>query len=370
MSRHRLALLLSALLTILPAAANDLADARAYLRQGQADKALQKADSWLGSKEYVKKHFGTFENPKPDSWLASRPRDAQGRLVKGAALAQQGRAAEAIQIYQALIRDYPTLPEPRNNLAAVYASQGQYEQAAKELEAALRTHSSYAAAHANLAELYTRMAAQAYDKALGNNKAAPAPVRLAMLSDVSAPGTAPASSEPTVVVALAPTKPVAPPAASAPPPPAPTPPAKPVEPPKPTAKPAESAKPAEPTKPAKPAKEDNDADAVLAAVNAWAKAWSAKNVGGYLGSYAKSFTPPKGESRSAWEKARKERITAPKNIKVTVTGAKVRMKDDTHASVTFRQGYDADHLSTSATKTLDMVKVGKRWLIEEERIGR
>jgi hypothetical protein len=41
---------------------------------------------------------------------------------------------------------------------------------------------------------------------------------------------------------------------------------------------------------------------VLDVVNAWAKAWSAKNVDAYLAFYGKDFKTPGGESRASWEK--------------------------------------------------------------------
>ena len=48
----------------------------------------------------------------------------------------------------------------------------------------------------------------------------------------------------------------------------------------------------------------------------------------------------------------------------------IRRVDANHAEITFRQGYRSDVLSTSTTKTVEMVKVGDKWLIEQERIGR
>ena len=49
---------------------------------------------------------------------------------------------------------------------------------------------------------------------------------------------------------------------------------------------------------------------VLDTVNAWAKAWSAKNVDAYLAFYARDFKTPGGEARPEWEKARRQRISA------------------------------------------------------------
>ena len=91
---------------------------------------------------------------------------------------------------------------------------------------------------------------------------------------------------------------------------------------------------------------------------------------GYLGYYARDFKVPGGESRGAWEKTRAERITKPKRIDVTIQSPSVKFIDANHAEITFRQGYRSDVLSSTTTKTVDLVRVGDKWLISEERIGR
>jgi ketosteroid isomerase-like protein len=124
-----------------------------------------------------------------------------------------------------------------------------------------------------------------------------------------------------------------------------------------------------PEKPAeKPAAAPANAE-VLDLVNGWAKAWSAKNVDAYLAFYGKDFKTPGGESRADWEKARRQRISAPKSIAVTVESPKVSVADG-KASVTFRQGYRSDVLkATSTTKTLVLAKADGRWHIQQERVG-
>ncbi|HEY8069399.1 MAG TPA: DUF4440 domain-containing protein, partial [Burkholderiales bacterium] len=90
-----------------------------------------------------------------------------------------------------------------------------------------------------------------------------------------------------------------------------------------------------------------------------------------LAYYAKDFKTPGGEARADWEKARRQRITAPKSIAVSVDAPKVSAgADGQSASVTFRQGYRSDVIkSTSTTKTLVMAKVDGHWLIRQERVG-
>ena len=124
--------------------ADDLQDAGRMLRQGQHSQALEKINQFLSSK----------------------PRDPQGRFLRGLILAEQNKAPEAIEVFTKLTQDYPELPEPYNNLAVLYAAQGQYEKARQSLELSIRTHPSYATAYENLGDVYTKLASQAYDKAL------------------------------------------------------------------------------------------------------------------------------------------------------------------------------------------------------------
>lgn len=373
MSRFRIATILTSLSCALfftfgqPAHADELQDINKLYKQGQNDKALERLESFLTSR------------PKD----AQGPKIAQGRFLKGLILAEQGKNAEAIQIFTRLTEEYPELPEPYNNLAVLYASQGQYEKSRQALEMAISTHPSYATAHENLGDIYAKMASQAYDKALQLDKGnVTAQTKLALVKELfSASGKvnrAPAKSEaPKVVLApaasvlaIAPAKPEPPKPAAAPiVPPAPTPPS--VTPAPAPAKP-EAAKPAPVVKPA-PAPAEINADAettVLKTLNGWAKAWSSKNVPGYLGYYAKDFKIPGGENRAAWEKNRKDRIGKPKSIHVAIESPRVTFSDASHASVTFKQAYKSDALSTSTQKTVVLVKIGDKWLIQQERIGR
>src|SRR5712672_1056564 len=141
----RLALLISALaFSALPLRADELQDIDALVKKGQHAKALERVDQYL----------------------AQKPRDPKGRFIKGLILAEQNKGTEAIEVFAALSRDYPELPEPYNNLAVLYATQGQYEKARQQLEMSIRTHPSYATAYENLGDVYTKLASQAYDKAL------------------------------------------------------------------------------------------------------------------------------------------------------------------------------------------------------------
>jgi Flp pilus assembly protein TadD len=292
-----------------PASADDLAEAGKLLRAGQHQQAL----------ELVNK------------LLASKPAEPKARFLKGLIFADQGDAHAAIEVFQKLTEDYPELPEPFNNLAVIYASQGLYDKARAALEQSIHTHPSYATAYENLGDVYAKLASQAYDKALKlDSSNSGAQNKLALVRELV--GATPRATPPAVVAAVV-----------APRPPTPQPPA------------------------AKPTAEPRD---VLEAVTAWAKAWSHQDVDAYLAAYAKDFRTPKGQPRSAWEKLRRERLTAPKSISVDIDVGRVVDKGDGTVSVTFRQDYRSDAFSGSATKTLLLAKSGDgRWRIVQEQVS-
>lgn len=320
--RLSLAALAAALvLAAAPAGADELAEASKLVRAGQHQQALERVNKLL----------------------AGKPADPQARFLKGVIYAEQGNAGAAIEIFRRLTEDYPELPEPYNNLAVVYASQGEYDKARAALEQSIRTHPSYATAYENLGDVYAKLASQAYDKALKlDSSNAGAQNKLALVRELV--GAAPREKPAAMVAAAAtPSAPAPKPTAATPSVPAP--------------------KPAAP----KPAQEPQD---VLAAVAAWADAWSRKDMDAYLASYAKDFRTPKGEPRSEWERLRRERLTAPKSIAVEIEIARVVDKGDGRVSVTFRQDYRSDVFSGSATKTLLMRKSEDgRWRILQEQVS-
>lgn len=69
---------------------------------------------------------------------ASAFEQARERFAQGVIATEQKKYPEAIQIFNALIKDFPNLPEPYNNLAVLYASQGDLVQAASLLQQAVR----------------------------------------------------------------------------------------------------------------------------------------------------------------------------------------------------------------------------------------
>ena len=306
-----------------------------------------------------------------DAYLAIKPKDPQMRFNKGLILTEQKKTADAIKVFSSLSEDYPDLPEPYNNLAVLYASQGQYEKAKGALEAAIRTHPSYSTAHENLGDIYAKMASQAYGKALQlDNRNAAAQTKLAMIKDLFATrsGRVQTAATPATSALTGESRGESSEKISG----------KTAE--KAAIKAEQTEKPgsektaigtANAEKPS-PEKQtvSGDSSEIIKVVNAWAKAWSDKDVAAYLAFYATDFRAPGGVSRASWEKARRERISKPKSIHVAVVNPRINVIDDTHARVTFKQSYHSDAIKSNTPKTLELIKTGDTWLINQENVGR
>lgn len=345
-------LTLAAAMMFSVAHADDYADVSQLLRAGKLPEALSRADQSLTSK----------------------PKDPQMRFLKGVILRDAGKTSEAIATFTHLTEDYPELPEPYNNLAVLYAGQSQFDKARAALEMAIRTNPSYATAHENLGDVYAKLASQAYNKALQLDSSNPAVApKLALIRELFSPASpkgqksgAPTLPTPTPV-----------PVVVKPPPTLPNP----------TLAKAPAAAPLTPTTVAPPATvavavppapvetsttnisaSGNSTKEAEAAVRSWASAWAAKDVKAYLAAYGRDFDTPGSMKRSVWENQRSERITSKakislklENLNVTVHGNK--------AVAQFRQDYKANGLEVSSRKTLDLVKIGDRWLIVRESTG-
>lgn len=135
--------LLAAALSTSAAHADDYADVNRLNSAGQFTQALAKAKAYL----------------------ATKPKDPQMLFLKGVAETQAGKPDEAIATFSQLTGEYPELPEPYNNLAALYAKQGQLDKARAALEMAIRINPAYAIAHENLGDVYARLANQSYSRA-------------------------------------------------------------------------------------------------------------------------------------------------------------------------------------------------------------
>jgi tetratricopeptide (TPR) repeat protein len=383
---------LSALAQTAPASNPELQEVSRLVRAGQYQGAIDKANTVL----------------------ATKPKDALARFLKGVSLTELGKTNDAIAIFQSITEDNPELPEPYNNLAVLYASKGQFEKARTALELAIQTHPSYSTAHENLGDVYAKLASQAYDRALQLDKGnSGVQGKLGLIKDlfstqprasqkpdaskIASNATAATSAAAQTVAVATPPAPAPAPVAKAEPvrvaaatAPSPAVPAPLVAPPLPSGPasgparaipvtapsastpvavaPAPQAVAAAPAAQAQTTASAGETETVMAAVRGWANAWSKQDADRYISTYSSNFKPDDGKSRREWERERRDRVTSPSYVKVEVAEAAVVMNGDGTAEVKFRQNYDSSKLKNhSVRKTLSLVKTGAGWQIVRER---
>lgn len=241
-----------------------------------------------------------------DEHLAARPDDQQMRFLHGLALAGMGRRDEAISYFTKLCADYPTMPELYNNLAVLYAAGGQYDKARVALEAAVKANPSYAPAHENLADMYLQLAGQSYAEVLKLEPAnADVRAKQTLLASAANYGGEHGAGMP---------------------------------------------------------KQEAE---VVAAIEAWAHAWSARDVGAYLAFYSPDFRAPGNMARADWEAERSARLKEAAVISVAVRAPQVTV-DGARASATFDQSYRSDRGASNDHKTLLWEKRDGKWKILRE----
>ncbi|MFM0071835.1 tetratricopeptide repeat protein [Paraburkholderia sediminicola] len=153
-------------LTVLPGAAAYAQKGAATMPQGPAVRDnTPEIDASIAQKNWE------ASLTQLDARIASNPHDAQAKFKRATVLAHLNRDDEAITAFTELTQLYPELPEPYNNLAALYAKHGRYAEARAALETATKVNPAYGLAYENLGDLYLRMADAAYRRAQGLGKA-------------------------------------------------------------------------------------------------------------------------------------------------------------------------------------------------------
>jgi tetratricopeptide (TPR) repeat protein len=225
---------------------------------------------------------------------------------------QSGKAA---RYYQELIREYPELPEPRNNLAMIYLSNGDYDRASELLVNAINTHHSYATAYANLSNIYTGIASEAYRRAVSeskqsatyaNNIELTALTRLSSLNVGNIPESGLTESSATGLT-------------------------------------------------------------LVNQLIGWAKAWSEKKFDAYIGYYSgdhKLDLP----THQAWVEHRRKRVLRPGYIKIEVSNFRIRAQSDNRATIDFEQSFNSLDYSDRVIKRIRLNRINSKWKITDERV--
>lgn len=105
-----------------------------------------------------------------DRELAINPRNVQLRFIRARTQIELREYEGAKQTLLELTQQFPEIPEPYNNLAVLHAQSGQLDQAKDYLEMALKVQPNFPTALENLGDVYTRLAARAYGKAVQQDK--------------------------------------------------------------------------------------------------------------------------------------------------------------------------------------------------------
>lgn len=106
--------------------------------------------------------------------------------------------------------------------------------------------------------------------------------------------------------------------------------------------------------------------AVAGALTAWIKAWTQRDVKGYLGAYADNFTPPNGVNRSQWTSKRTAVIGKAKNVQVDVADLGITVQSPQQATTQFKQTYKASDYRDVVQKTLNWSQMDGHWKIVRE----
>lgn len=125
-----------------PAFAAEVDEIRARLGSGDPAGALQLAERAAGA----------------------APRDAELQFLRGVALMDLQRDAEAMAQFERMSQEYPELPDPWNNIALLQVRAGRVAEARVALETALRNDPSHRTARANLGLVHLMLARQAWEQ--------------------------------------------------------------------------------------------------------------------------------------------------------------------------------------------------------------
>jgi tetratricopeptide (TPR) repeat protein len=277
-----------------------------------------------------------------EKMLLQNPQDTQARFLTAYAYQMSGKPDQAILLYEAVIRDNPTLPEPRNNLAMIYLDRGDYDRASQLLVEAINTQSSYATAYANLSLVYKGIASDAYRRAVSESSEPENfshEIKLTAITSLE-PVAGGSLTVPQVAMQA---KPAPEPGAAEPA----------------AREPASSA----PT----PVNTANLQTLLIEKVHNWAEAWSGKQFDAYTAAYTSEYRD-RFDTHEKWVQHRRGRIMRPGEIKVVVSDFTIKQRGDERASVDFIQAFSSPSYSDRVVKRLYFDRVGTQWKIAAEKV--
>ncbi len=105
---------------------------------------------------------------------------------------------------------------------------------------------------------------------------------------------------------------------------------------------------------------------VETAVRAWATAWAAKDVERYLGCYAADFRPTSEMTLDVWKAQRRDRLTRPGAVEVSLSEFEIETMDPDRAVARFIQTYSAPGYRDRVRKALELGLRTGEWKIRRE----
>ena len=244
-------------------------------------------------------------------------------FYKGIIETNLGKTNQAIDTFRGLTERFPELPEPFNNLAVLYAEKGQFRLAKEILEQAIKTNPSYLTAHINLGDIFTKMASEAYNKALEIDKSNN--IAITKLSMITQLFNYNPNTKNTVINSINTKKEV---------------------------------------KITKLSKKELK-KVILNSIENWKTAWESKDVESYFDSYSSNFIYPNNMTKSQWQKYRTNRILPKKIISISISNIKFKFKKE-KIIATFTQNYKSGRLNQTSNKNLTFVAESGQWFIVEE----
>ena len=249
--------------------------------------------------------------------------DPELLFYRGIIETNQGKKNQAIDTFRDLTERFPQLPEPFNNLAVLYAEKGQFRLAKEILEQAIKTNPSYLTAHINLGDIFTKMASEAYNKALEIDKSNN--IAITKLSMITQLFNYNPNTKNTAI---------------------------------------DSIKTKDEVKIIRPSNKELR-KSILNSIENWKTAWEGKDMKNYINAYSSNFIYPNNMTKSEWEKYRTNRIVPKKIINISISNIKLKFKKET-ITATFTQNYKSGRLNQTSNKSLTFVGDDGRWLILEE----
>jgi hypothetical protein len=98
----------------------------------------------------------------------------------------------------------------------------------------------------------------------------------------------------------------------------------------------------------------------------WSVVWMRQNIDAYIGHYSDEFLPGDGRTLRTWRQYRRDRLTAPGEIRILISDLVVELMGSDHAQATFTQVYESDSYSDRVKKTLLMKLEDNNWRITQE----